>query len=484
MNKIPGSRKPVDKNQSHRPKKKNQNTPKQSSRGRSRGQLQHLKQEDAQQPVTKRLNRSSVGSIAPSDDKTVPRTSGESHKRTQLTRQQEIELSIACFEGFNDPKTPRRKTIGELSIKCKEDWGLTPAPVTITRAIWRPFRKRWVKVERVWENTPPAACEPAPHLEKALKEKFPGLQNVIVLNIREAPDKKVAWPDDPFYQALGKAMAERIPGLLRPGDIVGVGSGRGVYNAVKFLENHPNLSKIPDLKLMSLTGRVWSKSSPGQPIALQMDADYHVSLMWGMCTSAQALYIGHPLSYPATSIQQGTVSGDEEKVVKAFRDQTPLSNWEKLRPGVALLGVGIVLSGHRFWVSSDTDKKSVDPYLRPVFDDLRGLVSLFENEGEVRAGKYSPVADTSNHLFYVRHPDPAVSKKFEHLQGKILQAIEKVNDKLLTISDAQLKDIPSIWLIAGSDEKIFAIRALLNNSNYKITFLCTDATAAKKLLEF
>ena len=418
-------------------------------------------------------------------------------KHHHLTRAQATEIAIYCYSGYTDkdpdkdPDKGRRRPVEELADKCQEWWDIRPASITLHRRITEAFRKKWVQVVPGPGDGTAAGWEKDEDLAKALLAKYQlaGLRDVLVVDIDQPPDTNLVRVEDPFYQALGAATAERlVRDWIRPQDIVGVGSGRAVYNTVNSLERYAPLN-IPDLRLMSLTGRVWSRPDPELRLASWMDADFHVALFWGMCNDAQPFYIGHPLTYPATR----RISEQEEDP----RSGTSLSrdSWNGFRPTVAIQGVGTVLRNHRYWVSDESDKRKYDPFLRPVHDELRKLVALFERElvalfektrapdAQNRQGRpnYSPVADTANHLFLVPHPDPTVAKIFKY--DLIRETIAQINKKLLVVSEDQFKQIPAIVLVAGTAEKAYAIRELLVNPNYPITWLCTDTNAAQALLK-
>ena len=191
---------------------------------------------------------------------------------SRLGRQQAVELAITHYDGYK--KSRRRTPYSALRELAKQKWGVSPSDITIGRWIGRAFRERWVEVVPAAENAPPAKYRLDLGLAQALKEKFKGvgLQDAMVLDIKEPPDSHVARPDDPFYQALGIVMAEYLATkFIKPKNVVGIGSGRACYNAVKFLENYGPLN-ISGLKLMALTGRVWSRPDPAQRMASWMDS--------------------------------------------------------------------------------------------------------------------------------------------------------------------------------------------------------------------
>jgi len=276
-----------------------------------------------------------------------------------------------------------------------------------------------------------------------------GLQSAIV--VADAGTAKLK-PEvqDPFYQALGQAMAQRISqGLIRHGEIVGVGSGRAVYNTVKALGRYAPLN-IKDPTLVSLSGHAWS-TYDRRPKSV--DSDFNVTLFRECCPTAKTLFVNYPLT--AGNSRQETLL-DSHK-------------WEKNSPNFALVGVGCLRPDHRFWPGDD-----LDHLLGPVRHDLETLAKLIRPHVDVG---YFPVADVANHLVFVPHPD-----KSNVVSPAIAAEIARLNEKLLSVSDAQLKGIKSIALVAAERIKAFAIRELLVNPNYNVVLLCTDSATGSELV--
>jgi DNA-binding transcriptional regulator LsrR (DeoR family) len=386
------------------------------------------------------------------------------NKRRRLRQDLIVELALERYAGYRT----HHKALTPISEL--QEWARTKdlvlSPHAISHYVVQAFKKGWVEVApaapgrvltRQWQRED----EEAQELTKVFQSY--GLRDAIVISGVTPPAAKTAFVDDPFYQALGQAMAEWIAKspFIKRGDCVGVGSGRAVYNTIKALETYKPLN-IPNLTLLSLSGNAWSRPDR-QPRSV--DADFNVTLLRECCARAQPVYIAHPLtasdSRESTSLRQSTL---------------PNEQWEReVRPDVALVGVGSLQENHRFWVSP-TDNVTLDVLLTPIREELRQLVKLFS---DLRIANYSPVADIANHLVFVPHPDKDVAAKVK--EREIRAALDHLNARLLNVSDAQFSEIRSIALTAGEKSKAYAIRELITNPSYNVEYLCTDVETAREL---
>ena len=141
-----------------------------------------------------------------------------------------------------------------------------------------------------------------------------------------------------------------------------------------------------------------------------------------------------------------------------------------------MIGVGVMAPEHKFHHSHANE-----PHFRPIQTDLVSLGELCDSVVNHNYTEWSPVADTSNHLFFVPPPkhitiSPEISLKIEEIK----KLLANINEKLLTVSEEQLAMIDTIVLVAGSVLKAPAIYELLSRLN--IRYLCIDEKAAQTLL--
>lgn len=341
----------------------------------------------------------------------------------------------------------------------------------ISRAVARAFQQKLVAIER---KDIAKEREHRGDLEEMLLNKFPKLNKAIVIknlpgdDLPESENEHIE--DDPLkhplQQNLGLAMARFLSSgsVLRNGDVIGIGSGRGVRLTIRSLESCPPL-RIQGATLMSLTGSVYSK--PNKKKGLWLDADRHVIEAAEYFKDEPKQYlIGHPLAHELEDLDKA-------------RRRTWLAA-PALRPAIALLGVGRVAKRHRFYVEAEAELEDREPFLQPIHDLLVELKN--ECKKAIEAGKlyetwpgYSPAAEMSNFFFFV---PPPPEWKIPNEQ-KIVDCIEKINKKLLTAQDYLME--MQLMVVAGTKKKSHALRALLN-SKYQVTYLCTDVQAAEEIL--
>jgi len=386
--------------------------------------------------------------------------SGKS-RRARLGREEITQLALDRYAGYL--KDGVRTPFEELRARFKD---VRVNDQAIARYIMRAFKKRWVEVVPCPASVGIKRVSRSATLEKQLRETYGKYLTtpIVVSGIR--PDQFSAQISGPFYQALGQAMAVCIAtenSIIRHGDIWGIGSGRAVYNTVKALGTYRPLAK--ELQLVSLAGTAWSvvETSPRG-----VDADFNVMLLRESCSGATARYNGCRL----VDVEDGSAAA--QPIIGSFAASVPDAppRFSALVPNVALVGVGCLREGHRFW----PDDRGLDPLLRSLEGEFRDLVKLIENK--VRPD-YSPVAEISSHLIFV--PDPTMKPSSNDANAKVIEpAISALNKKLLCVSTAQLDAIRSIALVAGQPYKIHAIHHLL--TKYHVSAICTDSNTAEKLL--
>jgi DNA-binding transcriptional regulator LsrR (DeoR family) len=401
------------------------------------------------------------------------RKSGESsdRKRRPLTDTLVASIAIERFKGLSDSGslTP----IKTVAAKFDRD------NAVISRAVARAFQDKLVAIVR---KDKAEERKRLGALEDALLAKFGKLNKAIVIeNLTGDSDESGAQGDplkQPLQQKLGLAMARFIAtdSALRNGDVIGVGSGRGVELTIHSLESCPQL-RMQGVTLMSLTGSVYSW--PNRKKGLWLDADRHVIEFAKYFKDEPKQYlICHPLAY------------EEEDLTKARR-RTWLGDPKAPRPTMALLGVGKVAKEHRFYVEAEAEPADQEPFLKPIHTLLVTLKNLCKDAIESgrmidkkgvkhRLGEafpeYSPAAEMSNFFFFVPPPPESTIPN----EQQVIECITKINKKLLNIQEEHLMSM-QLMVVAGAKRKSHALRALLN-SGYNVTYLCTDAEAATEII--
>lgn len=374
-------------------------------------------------------------------------------KKIPVTAEERAQIALARFSPLRDgePMKP-------LKVLAKE---YNRAEAVVSRAIAAAFSQGLVEIRGI--DRPPAQYKQNDALQKRMREAFPNLHKVIVIDGREFGVGELER-GDLLHQQLGQAMAKFIQDSISHGDTLGLGSGRGVYFTVEALRRSSDL-RAQNVTIMSLTGALFPKAHSAGFSAL-LDADIHVALLAIGFEEQVTLKL---ISYP--------IAPDN---LDAVRRNTWLDTEEFARhiPNRALIGVGVLDEGHRFYELVRRHRANEPEILQPIYDDLKKLVDLAE-EVKARNG-YCPVADICNRLFFV---EPPYGEKVEPpKRQRIENVIGTLNERLLTIREDQLASIKQILLVAGTKRKALAISRLLDRDALKIEMLCTDSEAATEML--
>ena len=149
------------------------------------------------------------------------------------------------------------------------------------------------------------------------------------------------------------------------------------------------------------------------------------------------------------------------------------------------MGCGVLAGGHLFFRFVRGDQADVNAQeLAPLRRDLRALIDEAENAKQGEKGlpeHYYPVADLCNFLHFI--PPPAPLRINSVVRKRIEERIEKINARLLTVTQGQLSAVDHVILVAGTPEKALAIRHFLELGELSIHTLCTDSGAAERILD-
>ena len=376
--------------------------------------------------------------------------------RRRISNEDAVAITLAKFRSH----PPR--SLDDLAEEFDRE------PAVISRTITRAFRDGLVEVMPARYSVPPPRKE---SLERRLLERYEGLSGCIVLDSQEPTTPA---DDDRLHDYLGGAMAALIASgtVFRDKDVIGLGSGRGVYHTVRNLGAHAPLKAR--VTLCSLTGQVHPRDHSEQ-VNVLMDADIHLGML-GVCFKDQVTL--HPISH---AIVCGTA--DEARRVL---NQSRLSEaaWKAGLPTHALVGVGVLAEGHRFYRHVKTGASARSHLLRSIEGPLEQLVKICDIISGAGTPFYCPVADIANRLFFVPPPDgvrlPSGLGK-DTLERKVKSLIDDINSRLVTVRGAQLHQIAHIMLVAGSRRKAGAVRQLLLDQ-YPLRFVCVDQQLATELL--
>jgi len=383
-------------------------------------------------------------------------------KKSTFTDEDKIFAAARYYEPLSkgEPKL-KLNNITTVLGKCHS--------TTAGRLVRQAVSAGLVKIGITMGDIPDAERDNA--LELALSDEL-GVQYPIVVKTPEGRPGYEAFHGDYVHRVLGQAMAKEIAAhsTITRDSRFALGSGRGVFYAVDALHRWRAL-QATDVTLLSLSGSLVPRAHAEQ-LSMALDSDVHVVLMGLRFRTPVTLQL---ISYPIAP-----------RNIESARQRTWLDpqKYSALRPTRALLGVGVLETGHRFY--AEVAGKSGDPpsALEPVRNDLGQLVELVKavrTRPGARNAHYCPVADIANCLFFVDPPDGFTLDPGERRALK--SGIKGLNARLLTLRTEQLRGIDNIMLVAGTPKKALAIRQLLTRGELNISTLCVDDKAARIILQ-
>ncbi len=389
----------------------------------------------------------------PAENPGQTRGNGANVAHRPITDDDRIKMAIAKYTTNENGELP---TWARVAVDFDRDEGV------VRDAVKTAFRRRLVRI--VGRRRSPLPCPRHSELESCLKRRYRQLRSVIVLDTTQLGGLSGPQLDDEIHRSLGREAAKIIAEgwVFKDGDVIGVGAGRGVYYTVDELSVLAEPMFCENIKIVSMTGSVEARNHMAD-LAFHMDADLHALNLMRCFTGATAEFIAGPIT-PAE--RNHTILGPDK--------------WQRCRPNHALVGVGVLASGHRFYEEvRGPEPRSI---LRPLREDLTTLVDCCANiETHVGVDGYAAVGDLCHQLFFI---DPPANGKpvGKGLRENIEKLIDQINSCTLTVSEAQLQSIENITVIAGTARKGFALAALLNSHKYHIHHMCTDSTAAQAML--
>jgi DNA-binding transcriptional regulator LsrR (DeoR family) len=393
----------------------------------------------------------------------------EPQKRRRLSDEERKVIALARHRPVPDPEDPRKNrlpTWDELAVQFDRE------PHILRNAVEEAFCRRLVKTIEL--PKPPVECGRVESLEIELRNTYPKLQVALVLDTEPVlRDTQGPLADDESHRVLGHAVAKLMADGLVFGNhsTIGLGAGRGVYYTVDaFSAREPLLRE--GIIVVSLTGSVEARDYLGN-VAFNMDADIHGLMMVKCFHGASVRFICAP------------IAGSDPLGLQRIRSQTVLAAdaWREQTPTHALVGVGVLARGHRFYEEIKNPRRN--SVLAPIQGHLRTLIECCEEIHQMVRGRsdvrnYYPVADICHRLFFV--PPPSAAALDKTLHSRVDALIGEVNSRMLTVSHEQLQSIGKIIVVAGTDRKARAIQELLDGEKYNIHLLCTDKRAALKIL--
>lgn len=316
-------------------------------------------------------------------------------------------------------------------------------------------------------------------LEDDLKRNF-GLRNAIVVDFPYTGSLNAYDPqqDNELHKDLGRALAEHLVRVLRTGDHILVGGGRGTFftaHALRRLEVPPTQKEI---RVTAMCGNcsttLWKgEDSDISPDFLfkKLDADDVTYEMATAFPNGRPIRLSLPAVLSSPSDLENILANGQGKPIaeKSWQNQ-------KYMPTVALVGVGALAGGHKFFQYVDSELFDLEP-IRDYLVPLRKISdSIYDVAG------YYPVGDIAYYLFYINPPRKI--KIPDEQESEIKNLIEKINERVVTVLPKQLNKIQNITVIAGGAVKWDALYTILSSEKLlRVDDFCTDKMTAECLLE-
>jgi DNA-binding transcriptional regulator LsrR (DeoR family) len=312
---------------------------------------------------------------------------------------------------------------------------------TINRAIDDVLSKGWLVVSVKQNYALPTKLDPG--LMQSIADRYPGVQNVYVVEAPDPISDYAAWSDH-VHHVLGCYLGKIVkPGICND-DKIGVSSGRGVYYTIEGI--FEDLIRADNVTILSLTGSFGNRAH-GLREPTIMDGDTNAALL--------ALGFGRMIRLQTTG----------REVVVDPSLVRPL--WFNDPPNRALVGLGVLEKTNRMLAESP----SLVP-LRGHLDELASLVAASTREN------YIPCADMCNCMLWIPPPKGTTVSN----EGRIRKLIDEINAKLYVIPFDNLLRVPSCWLAVGTAKKAHALHHCLQRG-LRVNSLCVDTTLAKELLK-
>ncbi|MBN1550392.1 hypothetical protein JW979_02935 [bacterium] len=396
----------------------------------------------------------------------------------------ELMLDVAKMRFSNYPPV----SIGKILKKHKELNNIT----AISRLLKTAYEEKVFEI--IFNDVPKTEPKRIDWLEKELEGCFP-LNKAIVVDISEVKEESEEKEDDRVHEMLGIALALSLQNYFRPGDIIGVGSGRGVYNFAQKMREL-KIPKIHNTQVVSLAGSMSVRPHAGLFQVLDADgAALHLATALG-CLPPKRLIL--PAAFSNRSMLETCLrEGTGERLYQ--------KNWEnhpnEYCPSVAIVGVGsLALEGKHRFICHDKEDREVGPdNFRKSLEQLKEFIN--DVQKIIGDKGYCPVGDICNRLFFVP-PPPIINnliesniEKYNKLSNEIKRIIKTLNELIVSVTTKQLDMIDTVVAIAGGKFKLHAIsESISRKRKYPIksnnigmpliNILCTDNITAGNLLGF
>lgn len=413
----------------------------------------------------------------------------ESKSKRRISNGEKVDLAKLRYS--INPETQSFNTLSDVAKAVGRD------PAVVSRAILSAFRDGLVEVKKLETSIESVRLNEI--LASRLRTELSLLvsePNVGGFRVVDCQDTSVANREsdlaraivgDRTHEQLGISLANDLSnGLIIPANnkSIGFSGGRAVYRTIDALRRHPPL-QWRNTTLVSLSGHVHATDHSAQINGL-LDADLHVAY-FGICiagTGRGREGVGATDENVRQKLTDHDItSGDIEAGIGHALESSYISpkTWHSHCPDFAVVGVGSLSPGHRFFDAAKS--KKIPPVFRPIMTDLRKLVAYCEKyKGRDKWSEYVCVGDVANRLFFIPPPTGEIQD-----ESDIKNLIERINVRLFNISLQQFSKIENVIVVAGTKQKSGAILELIENrdgrpSKLSVQILYIDDAAAQGML--
>jgi DNA-binding transcriptional regulator LsrR (DeoR family) len=323
-------------------------------------------------------------------------------------------------------------------------------------------------------------------LKDALVIKVPEyVEGAGQMRVYQTTDNQPAMrKDDHLHIVLANHAGVRLGDELQSEDHCAVAGGRAVNQAVRMIKRNPPSRR--NIMVTSMGGRLWShqwwRNGPSSMRPLDPD-DSAFLLFLALENETGTMFdqVGHRVF--AASRKQAVAVMSEHCMFQ------PGGTWyDGKQPNRAIVGVGAVdpESCYRGLRDSDGPKlvhdlvgrhlEMVKPQLDEAIDTVKGAGLYF---GDL-ANRYFPTLP-------MPHEINRAPSEYDSIYERLIKQLNRLNDRMVVVEWAHIRQIPSVTAIAGGSFKLHALWTILfagqkSDTRRLIDTLVTDATTASRLM--
>jgi DNA-binding transcriptional regulator LsrR (DeoR family) len=276
--------------------------------------------------------------------------------------------------------------------------------------------------------------------------------------------EKAALASDLLHLQLSIEAAKYLVPKFRDQDSIGIGSGRAAVYAAYFSSKSPDVLKLEDPRIFSLSGGVRDvRWSTGHDVRLS-NLPYSVDADIGVTILADASKIekkNQHLAYLPVSLPDP---------IAAMQAVAPHLISQDTHLNIAILGLGALSSRHHYYAHPG-------PELAEIKEEIEKIKQI-QNKDPDRV--FDGIGEICHYLFWCGEDENAC---------EIKEILQRINSKIIAIRKETLKNTRETFLIAGGAQKLAILEKILTREYPDIpvtpryTTLITDNWTALQLID-